>query len=474
MRTAACYVRVSTDDQLEYSPDSQLKIILDYAKSHELLLPEDFIFREDDGISGRKAEKRPEFQRMIAAARQKPTPFEVILVWKFSRFARNQEESIVYKSLLRREGIEVVSVSEPLADGPFGGLIERIIEWMDEYYSVNLSGEVKRGMKERLSRGLPTSGAPYGYCYQDGCYQVVPQEAELVQQLFARYAAGEPLRTLAGWANTLGTGRLWENRTVEYILRNPVYIGKLRSGTSHNGGRDYYGEQVEVVDGQHQPIIGKELWEAVQQRIAEQKARYRRHDHTANAAPRLYNGLLRCSACGATLASGGKTDSWQCTRYAHGTCKVSHYTTTDVVSAAVLPGLAATFESGAFLSHLHLTSKEDDAGSKLAKKQLEQAKARMRRAREAYEAGAYTLEEFQDSKARIEADIHKLEASLAPKEEWSPEEIRRRFLDKNKKNLEILLDPQATDAERNNAAKQFIEKIVFYRAENKFDIFYWL
>lgn len=79
---------------------------------------------------------------------------DVILVWKFSRFARNQEESIVYKSLLsKKHNVEVTSVSEPLVDGPFGSLIERIIEWMDEYYSIRLSGEVTRGMTEKALRG---------------------------------------------------------------------------------------------------------------------------------------------------------------------------------------------------------------------------------------------------------------------------------------------------------------------------------
>lgn len=105
------------------------------------------------GISGRKADKRPEFQKMIGLAKSSDHPVDVILVWKFSRFARNQEESIVYKSLLRKQSnVDVVSVSEPLIDGPFGSLIERIIEWMDEYYSIRLSGEVLRGMKEKATK----------------------------------------------------------------------------------------------------------------------------------------------------------------------------------------------------------------------------------------------------------------------------------------------------------------------------------
>ena len=132
------YVRVSTDKQEELSPDSQAKLLKDYAQKNGIIISNIFY---ELGISGRKAEKRPEFQKMIAQAKSANHPVDVILVWKFSRFARNQEESIVYKSLLKKKhNVDVISVSEPLADGPFGSLIERIIEWMDEYYSIRLSG----------------------------------------------------------------------------------------------------------------------------------------------------------------------------------------------------------------------------------------------------------------------------------------------------------------------------------------------
>ena len=131
-KTAAAYIRVSTGSQTELSPDSQIKVVRTYAEQHGYRLPEPLIFR-DDGISGRRADKRPAFNRMIAAAKQQPAPFCAVLLWKFSRFARNQEESIFYKSMLRRNGVEVRSVSEPMAEGPFGTLIERIIEWSDEY-----------------------------------------------------------------------------------------------------------------------------------------------------------------------------------------------------------------------------------------------------------------------------------------------------------------------------------------------------
>lgn len=147
-KIAAAYIRVSTDDQVEFSPDAQLAEIRKYAASHGYALPQEFIF-VDEGISGKHTQKRPEFNRMIGTAKTKPRPFDAILLWKFSRFARNREDSIVYKSMLRRElGIDVISISEPLADDKMSIIMEAMIEAMDEYYSLNLAEEVKRGMTE--------------------------------------------------------------------------------------------------------------------------------------------------------------------------------------------------------------------------------------------------------------------------------------------------------------------------------------
>jgi len=163
MQTAAAYIRVSTDDQLEYSPDSQLDLLREYAKTHDLLLPDENVFREAEGVSGRKADRRPEFQRMIAMAKKEPRPFDVILVWKFSRFARNREDSIVYKSMLRRQcGIDVVSISEPVGDDKLSILIEAMIEAMDEYYSINLGEEARRGMKKKFETGGIVAGTACG------------------------------------------------------------------------------------------------------------------------------------------------------------------------------------------------------------------------------------------------------------------------------------------------------------------------
>lgn len=187
----------------------------------------------EGGISGKRAEKRPVFQKMIALAKSQDHPFDLILVWKFSRFARNQEESIVYKSMLKKDRVDVVSVSEPLVEGPFGSLIERIIEWMDEYYSIRLSGEVFRGMSENAMRGNFQANPPLGYRipYHKATPVIVEEQAVIVRLIFQKYVYEEmSVANIARYLNQLGVktmgGNPFEKRSVSYILQNGgVIIG---------------------------------------------------------------------------------------------------------------------------------------------------------------------------------------------------------------------------------------------------------
>ncbi len=229
--TAAVYIRVSTEKQEELSPDAQKRLILEYAEKNHIIIPEMGIFLEEGGVSGKKAEKRPVFQQMIALAKSAEHPFDLILVWKFSRFARNQEESIVYKSMLKRDRVSVVSVSEPLIDGPFGTLVERMIEWMDEYYSIRLSGEVFRGMSENAMRGNFQASPPFGYRipYHRAVPVIVEEEAAVVRMIFQKYVQEEmPIADIASYLNQLGfrtaRGKRFEKRSIAYILQNDGVI----------------------------------------------------------------------------------------------------------------------------------------------------------------------------------------------------------------------------------------------------------
>ena len=478
LKTAACYIRVSTDDQTEYSPDSQLKLLRDYAKGHSLILPDEFIFMEKEGVSGRKADKRPEFQRMIGIAKSKDHPFDTILVWKFSRFARNQEESIVYKSMLHREcGVSVVSISEPLADGPFGGLIERIIEWMDEYYSIRLSGEVHRGMEEAVSRGNPVNGAPFGFIRKDRQLLPDPDRIAYVQKIFRWYLDGLGCRQIALRLNDLGIrskyGNPMENRTIEYILRNPVYIGKLRWGKDGWFRRDFDNPTILVFEGKHEPIIDLDTWEAVQRKLRESKERYGPRQRQTSPKEYFLRGMLRCSNCGGTLTysnSGGV----QCANYNRSSCKVSHFVSIKKAQEAVLQALCddllcesptVDFETR---SLPHASAQEQDPTGQLVR----QEQRKLDRVREAYENGVDTLAEYRENKRKIQARIAALEASRPVS--VPPEALRQAFAEKAHSVMKVVLDPASTDAERNDSLRSIVDHITFHRQTATFTLFYYL
>ncbi len=137
MPVAALYARVSSDSRAEkdLSMPSQLDAMRKYARERNWDIHHEYI---EKAASARSAD-RPAFREMITTAKQENPPFSVVLVWKLSCFARGRKASVIYKSLLERRGIQVVSVSEPVDDSPTGQLLEGIIEVMDESYSLNLA-----------------------------------------------------------------------------------------------------------------------------------------------------------------------------------------------------------------------------------------------------------------------------------------------------------------------------------------------
>ena len=157
----AVYARVSSDKQdVNLSITAQLKALRKYALEHNYHIVAEFV---DEAETGRNS-ARPEFRKMISIGRRPDKPFDMILVYKISRFARNREDSIVIKTMLKKKGIQVISITEKFDDTPSGRLMEAVVESFDEYYSDNLGEEVTRGMRESASRGFYLSAKPpYGY-----------------------------------------------------------------------------------------------------------------------------------------------------------------------------------------------------------------------------------------------------------------------------------------------------------------------
>lgn len=454
-RDGALYIRVSTDKQEELSPDAQKRLLLDYAKKNKILVNPDYIFIEN-GISGRKAQKRPEFQKMISLAKSNPSPFQIILVWKFSRFARNQEESIVYKSMLKKQcGVEVISTSEPLIDGPFGSLIERIIEWMDEYYSINLSGEVIRGMTEKALRGGYQATPPLGYraVGEGKPFLVVPEEAKLVTYIFQQYCQYHKDPTAIGrQINEMGIrtkrGGLFEKRNISYILQNKFYVGTLE----WNGI---------TAKGQHETFISPELFEQAQEIISSTFKSKKRH--SVSTCKHWLAGLVKCSICGASLSyNTGEYPRFVCWRYAKGFHRGNSSISEGKLIEAVLAYLEKILNGMDFtVSYIEKENPQFTEEDQL-EKDWENLSIREKRIRTAYETGVDSLEEYKENKERLKKEREELEAKRANLiQTAAAPDTKEQFLKKVKTIFDILKSDEVENEIKGVFIRSIVEEIIY-------------
>jgi DNA invertase Pin-like site-specific DNA recombinase len=491
MKIGALYVRVSTHNQDELSPDAQIRLGKDFAKRNDIVIPKEYIFMES--VSGRKAEKRHDFQRMVGLAKSKPRPFDVIIVWKYSRFARNQEESIVYKSLLRKQcGIDVLSVSEPRVEGPFGSLIERIIEWMDEYYSIRLSGEVTRGMTEKALRGGFQARPPLGYKITERGKPpvIVPEEAKIIRLIFQKYVEEQcGFFDIAKFLNRLGykTSRNepFERRSIEYIIQNPTYCGMIRWNRTTNETNEIKDESEWIIaDGQHEAIISKELFDRAQERF---KTTYKpKGARPSSTYHHWLSGLLKCPVCGRTMVaktmyrkSNGEAYSYfVCYGVSKGKCAAKNSVSSLVLEPAIIRALQDVFQTREIEyteikpAAVHETIDERE----LLMDQLKQLDQKEKRIKEAYRDGIDTLEEYKDNKEYIRIERERLEIQLndcqpAPADDTARKE---QLLNKIHTVCDVISSEKFTDQQKNEALKSIIQKIIYDKPADSLKIYYYL
>ena len=316
---AALYARVSSDRQdVDLSVAAQFRALRDYAEKNGYSVAREYV---DEAESGRIAD-RPQFRKMLDEASKPESPFREILVWKFSRFTRKREHAVAFKSMLRRKGIRVVSITEHADDSPTGKLMEAIIESLDEFYSENLAQEVLRGMREAASRGFwVASRVPYGYrklMVQDGAkkrptLEPDPDTSPVVKRIFNLAEAGRGIlditRTLNGEGIANPTGRLWSKNGVHIILRNEAYTGTLVWGER---AKDK-GEPVRV-DKAFPAIVSKTQFRKVNRQM---RSRAPRKTHPRRVGSSyLLSGLVKCRACSRAMSGqdskGGKFAYYVC------------------------------------------------------------------------------------------------------------------------------------------------------------------
>lgn len=481
MKSACAYIRVSTDKQEELSPDAQKRLLIDFAKKNNMSLLAENIYI-DNGISGKKADKRPEFMKMIGMAKSKEHPFDVILVWKFSRFARNQEESIVYKSLLKKNHVDVMSVSEPLIDGPFGTLIERIIEWMDEYYSIRLSGEVLRGMTEKALRGGYQSSLPLGYRMNKdtGIPYIYEEEAVIVRKIYNDYIAGHSYLEIARELNALGyktkRGATFEGRTVEYILSNPFYYGAVRwNRQNHDNHTIKSISDWIIAEGKHEPLIDKETWDLVQHLIALRSKPYKAR--AAGHMKHWLGGIVKCSDCGASLMAGLNATRYQCGNYNKGKCLHSHFIKTAALEEAVYESLERVLNGSIELHYeLKKSSNEPEEDSKsILLGQLSKLEDKESRIKQAYRDGIDTIEEYKENKQLLKDERESLSAKLQSlKDTLSDKDDTATMLNNISNVLDIIKDASKDTLTRANAIRSIVDHFVYDKEKDKLEVYFFL
>ncbi len=253
MKKAVIYARYSSHKQREESIERQLEICHQFAKDRNYEVIAEYCDRAQTG----KNDNRPAFQKMICDAKNKQ--FEVVIVWKQDRFARNRFDSATYKGALAAYKVRVFSATEPVPEGSSGILVESIFEGMAEAYSAELSEKVMDGMKRNAKNGTVNGGYRlFGYDIVEKRYVINTYEAEIVKRVFEKYANGDTVRSIIehccerGYKTPQATdfGYNFLNR----MLKNKKYIGLYSWGDI---------EQTDIIE----PIIEKRLFDRVQKRL---------------------------------------------------------------------------------------------------------------------------------------------------------------------------------------------------------------
>ncbi len=278
------YARYSSRNQSEQSIEGQLRVCKEYAKKKGLTIINEYI---DRGITG-TADNRPEFLQMIEDSKR--GQFEAVLVYKLDRFSRNHYDNAVYKKRLQQNNVTLLSATEAIDNSPSGILMQRIIEGVDEVYSIELSQKVKRGLNESFLKNNHTGGnILYGYKVIDRKIVIDEEKAPAIRYAFNEYANGKPKKQIVKELNDKGYRN---NKGKEFTIfsfydnfKNKKYIGEF-----NYAGRVSYDTYPAIID--------KDIFEKVQIRIKQNKLAPARAK-----AKEIYllSGKAFCGHCGENL-----------------------------------------------------------------------------------------------------------------------------------------------------------------------------
>jgi len=316
MKKAVGYCRYSSNNQREESIEAQMRAIEQYCKTKEIEL---IRFYKDEAISGTSIKDRESFLEMISDSRN--GEFELVIVHKYDRFARNQYDHAIFEKKLNGNNVLLISVLEELNDSPESIILKSVLTGMNEYYSLNLSREVKKGKKENALKGIHNGGLPpLGYDLDENKRYVVNQEeAKIIRFIFSLASQGLTYSDIADILNKKGyknkSGSNFKKTSIRDTLLNMKYIGTYFLGLKNRKGT--YLKDPLIIENSHEAIVDKTIFYKVQGRfrISKNQPRKRKDNYY------LLTGHCNCGLCGETYVGGYRTKNRYGTVYYGYQCK---------------------------------------------------------------------------------------------------------------------------------------------------------
>ena len=301
---AVIYARYSSHNQQETSIEGQLAAAKQYAEKKGYTILKEYCDRAKTGTN----DNREAFQQMLSDTAKKQ--FTVIIVWKVDRFGRNREEITFNKYRCKKNGVRVEYVAENVAEGPEGVILESVLEGMAEYYSLQLSQNVRRGHLEAAKKHHVMGGSNLSYGYRmapDKTYEINPEEAPVVKQIFDMYAGGKTEFEIIRYLNDSGIrtrkGAVFKKNSLIKMLKNERYIGTYT-----------YKDVIRDEDVVPQ-IVDKEVFRKVQEML---KVNRRMPSHKWSYSDYALTGKMFCGICGSPMAGvsgtgrSGEKHSYYC------------------------------------------------------------------------------------------------------------------------------------------------------------------
>ena len=301
-RRAAVYIRYSSENQRDgYSVEYQLDECKKYIKEHGFSFEKAYI---DEAVSGKSTNNRDAFFSLLSDV--KNGLYDVVIVYKYSRFARNLMEATLYRQQIEKHGAKLISAMERIDDStPEGRMMRNIIMTMDEYYSDNLSTFVQSSMYTAAKQGKYLGGnPPYGFqISENGEFIENKAEADIVRRVFDLRAAGampaDILRIFLDEGVRGRGGKPFTQQLLNKIVRSEKYIGTYKYKVK--------GYDPVYIENAFAPIVDKKTWDAVQILIDKNK-NAKKTAPKGRARKNVYplTGKIFCACCGEPFTGNNK------------------------------------------------------------------------------------------------------------------------------------------------------------------------